>query len=128
MIAGVELDDGRRLWVDAGSCDLHPLDRTVVRLQDGTELSATVFVAPAHLLVGTAPVGGNVILVCEATEPSPHDSLPGADLPPLGSLVEVDGALRLVRALDPVAGTVTFETDTGSETMYRGREPKSGEG
>lgn len=104
--AGVRLRDGRALWVDAADRAMSPLDEAIVRLHDG-DCTGYVFVTPEQLLRAPEPIEGLIVAVWRRGEdPQECLDLPGSDMPPLGSQVEIGGARGTVNALDPVGRTV----------------------
>ncbi len=116
-VAGVRLGDGRAVWVDAGAWELAPLDAVIVRLEAG-DFTGSVFVTPEQLVRGVERIDGTVVEVSPAsTDEEKCADLPGADLPPLGSVVRTDRVKGRVTALDPTRRLATLTRDDGSQVV-----------
>lgn len=112
-IAGVHLDDGRRVWADAVECELAPLDRVRVDFASG-ETHGWIFITPEQLLGDPPPVAATIRAVVPSAPPKALDQdLPGADLPPLGTRTTMRGTTGIVTTIDPVKRTVTVTRDDG---------------
>jgi hypothetical protein len=125
-IAGVRLQDGSVVWLDAGSHGIRQLDRAIVRLAAG-EVEGAVFVTPEAMLSPPPRVDG---LVVKSWTSSPPDRdcnfLPGSEFPVLGERVRSGDLEGTVVALDPVERRVTFAHGT-DETSVVPLEDLSGE-
>jgi hypothetical protein len=115
MIAGVQLSNGTRLWVDAGEHRPRPMDRITV-LIDGETHEATVFAAPDQLSPTNLDPAGTIVSVMGAKQATEPTGLPGAAMPPLGSRVRWQGQQAMVTAIDPIAQTVTIDV-SGESTV-----------
>lgn len=116
-VAGVRCDDGYVVWADARDLHIQSLDCAVVSVA-GAEQHGHVFVTPELLVQPPAEVEGMIVHV----EPSPDPDLacadlPGSEMPPLGSLVTIEGVYGAVTQLDPVQRTVTVTTDDGVQIV-----------
>lgn len=123
-IAGVRLDDGASLWTDAGDRVLQVMDRVDIRV-DGNVLSGTVFVTPEQIMVGGADAAAEILSVGSPASSEPDDELPGADMPPLGSLLTVDAVSGTVLQIDAVNRTVRIRTEDGTEPVVAWPTPPS---
>lgn len=111
----MRLPDGSARWLDAGEHTVEPLDR-VTGLIDGVQIEGTVFVAPEQLLQPPAALDGIVLSATPPAFPDPDcTALPGADLPPLGTVWSKDGVTGLVIQIDPVCRTVTVQDTNGKQ-------------
>lgn len=109
----MRLSDGSALWVDAGELSVSALDEAIVRLNGG-DRTGLVFVTPEQMLRAPEPIEGEIVGVRpREEEPEECRELPGSDMPPLGSSVEIGGAPGKVTALDPVRRRVTVRTPDG---------------
>lgn len=110
-IAGVRLDDGRLVWVDAGELELQPLDQVVVEF-DGREYQGQVMIAPEALIRPVQPTGRIAGISPRDSADTDCSDLPGADMPPLGTRV----AGEIVMAVDAVKRTITVEGTDGTRS------------
>jgi len=114
-IAGVALPNGRLVWVQT-DVPLQPLDRVAVRLPE--EIEGTVLVAPDQMVRLPVAAAGTIIRLFPEPLPEPDCStLPGADLPPLGTVLTVAEGSGRVTALDPVQRTISITPDHGGEAI-----------
>jgi hypothetical protein len=114
MIAGVQLLNGTRLWVEAGEHRPRPLDRVTV-LVEGETHEATVFAAPGQLSATKLdPTGAIASVRLPHRGPQTRAVLPGVGMPPLGSQVRWQGRLVMVKAIDPITEAVTVDVSGNS--------------
>jgi hypothetical protein len=110
---GVRLTDGKLVWVTSATHVLRPADRVRVTLS-GAEWTGTVVIGPDGLLSPMPAVAGEVIERVESQEDDlACDALPGADLPPLGSVVRLGPLEGVVTQLHPVQRLVTITDSSG---------------
>jgi hypothetical protein len=116
-IAGVRLDDGRTVWLDARDLTVVALDRATAQL-DGSEWEGEVFVAPEQMV---SPPDGVDGLLTQSQPPSLSEDtcghLPGSEFPTLGQTVQGEGIAGTVVALDPAERRVTIAHSGGAETV-----------
>jgi hypothetical protein len=112
-VAGVRLD-GAFLWVEAGDHQLDPLTRVEVEV-DGTIQSGVVYITSDQLVVGSAQPTGKLIAVHPPAPPQATMELPGADMPPLGSMLTREGISGQVVQIDAVKRTARIRTAEGEE-------------
>jgi hypothetical protein len=112
--AGVQLPDGRTVWIDAGDISVRPLDRVLIQAA-GEVTEGLIVVAPPSLLAFTGTIGGTLVDVLPAPDRDETcGDLPGADMPPLGSHLDVDGAAGTVTAVDALGRLVTVTCEDGT--------------
>ena len=111
--ACVELaGDQTRTWIECGDIMVRPLDTVKIRV--GTlEYVASVLVAPEQLLAGTAQTSGDLVEVLPVDTRVDDGSLPGANLPALGTCYRHASAQGLVTGVDPLTETITLATAEG---------------
>jgi hypothetical protein len=104
------------VWADAAGVPAEPLDRVLLVVKDA-EQEGIIVVAPDQWVA--APVETNAIIkAVERREPKDDGSLPGADMPGLGTHLRSEEVEGVVTAIDPVARTVTMTSDGGgSQTV-----------
>jgi hypothetical protein len=113
-IAGVRLPDGRAVWVDAGKVEVSVRDTALVRLADG-DARGFVFVSPEQLAQPPEHVAGYLVeAACPASSETSCADLPGADMPALGSIVEIEGEIGTVTGIDAVKREATITREDGS--------------
>jgi hypothetical protein len=117
-IAGVRLDDGRTVWLDAGDLSVAPLDRATALLE-GTEWEGEVIVPPERLLSPPDRIDGLLVkLGPPALDEDECEYLPGAEFPVLGQSVQWGEIAGTVVALDPAERRVTIAHSGGSESVF----------
>jgi hypothetical protein len=114
-IAGVRLNDGRMIWVDALSSEMHPLDRVEVRLSEG-DVEGRVFVTPEQIVRMPERIHGAVLArKRQSVGGETSDALPGSEMPPLGSRISSAMIEGMVVRLDPVARTILVRTSESED-------------
>jgi hypothetical protein len=109
---------GGTLCLDAQNYDLALLDEVTVDTGDAI-VRGTVVVTPDQLLRPPAHTAGTITEVMPRWQPDPGcDDLPGADLPPLGTMWIADGEVGMIVRLDPVGRSVTVRQDDGREVTF----------
>ena len=110
-IAGVHLSDQRLVWIEAGERALLPLDHVRVLLPVG-EREGVVYVTPDQLVRPPERVEGKLLASSPPVPPTREDrGLPGASLPPLGTLLRSNDREGTVTGLDPIRNVVTLSVD-----------------
>lgn len=112
-VACVALADRSRLWVDCAAHDINTLDRVRVS-RNAEEFEATVVVSPQQLVAGAPAPTGVVLQVGSRTVAANDESLPGAQLPILGSHYESSEVGGIVTGIDPLTQTVTVTPSSGA--------------
>ncbi|MGH2442047.1 MAG: hypothetical protein ACRDFX_02640 [Chloroflexota bacterium] len=111
--AGVLLESGDLIWVDAGEVALEPLDRVSISI-DGHAATGRVMVTPGQMLSTPERMCGAIIEVLNQEELPEVGELPGAGMPPLGTRYSTREYAGRVIAIDPVKGAVTLDLEDGS--------------
>ena len=114
-IAGIELEDGARVWSDVGELELDPLERVVVETRDGPQ-TGWVFAAPADIVSATAEPSATVVARVPAVSIEARcDRLPGAEMPPLGTRFRTQSGEGTIVRIDPIEKRVTVRMEDGDE-------------
>ena len=125
-IAGVRLDDGRMVWLDAAEVEVVPLSWVKVRLVDG-DRDGDVFVTPDEFLNTPAHLDGIVVESRPPHSPDPDCSyLPGSEFPALGETVRRGEFEGMIVALDPVQQQVTIAPASGTPMVVPWKDPVGG--
>jgi hypothetical protein len=107
-IAGVRLDSGRLVWVDAGDLEVQPLDEAAVDLA-GVSVDGHIAVVPEALVRPVPPEGRLVESHTSHITTDTCAELPGAAMPPLGT----NYAGGTVVSVDSLNGTATVRLSDG---------------
>jgi hypothetical protein len=112
-IAGVRFDAARIVWVDVGSHEVSLLDEVVVKLDEGS-VDGLVVVTPEQLLNPGDLVDGTITRVQPRKQAADLPTLPGSDMPYLGSLVGSLHSAGVVVGINPVTCTATIKHHAGT--------------